>query len=346
MTLRFMEGFEANQTSAALVLKYPGATIDAGASFVTGRLHGIALSSGDGLTTFTKVMPAAHDELVVGMALYVDNPYSVANIELIAFYNGATKVHTLELQASGDDYQFVGKTGAGATIFTSAATYTAGAYRYIEYKVDFETGATGSYDLVVNEVSADSGSGVVTGTTNTTCDTVEINIRRDPGGDVRLDDIYGLDTAGGQRADFLGDFVIEAITVDAEGNQNDWTPSAGADNSDLVDDPLVNDGDTTYVSTEDNSDIDLYTYTDLAFIAANILGIEVQIDARIVTSGARNLQVVHRHTDTVETNSASVSVDDTAYKFYSAIFEQEPGGAADWTLGDLNGAEFGFESVA
>jgi hypothetical protein len=159
-----------------------------------------------------------------------------------------------------------------------------------------------------------------------------------PAKETQIDDIYFLDTTGSVNNDFLGSNAVVILQLpDGEGTTNDFTPSAGTDNSALVDENPASSAD--YNDGATNADVDEYTFADIGenTVHGAIIETHVTVDAL-----GRNRKFRHRcRSGATVGNGSDLSImDDTNHR---TIFEVDPNTSSLWTKANLNAAEFGVE---
>jgi hypothetical protein len=132
-----------------------------------------------------------------------------------------------------------------------------------------------------------------------------------------------------------------------EGEQ--WLCSFGFDHYAMVRDEWGTDDDATYVWTNEDWVSDFYTCDTLPEGITGINGIMLVADVRKTESGAgtRNftLLVYSESGEGGEMwNGNTVTLDNTLWKSYWGICEQDPGTWAVWESGNLAAAQIGFSS--
>lgn len=232
----------------------------------------------------------------------------------------------------------VGIGGPGATVLSTNVYY------YIELKVVFATGATGSFTLRVNGVNELTGTNVQTAATaNANANQIGCHGYQASGAFNDFDDFYLCDAAGTVNNDFLGDVRVQAILPSAAGATTQWTPSAGA-NYTTVDEATPND-DTDYNSSATVNQIDTYAYGDVTPTTGTVKAIQTNCYVRKDDAGIRTVAPVIRTggVDYVQANLPNLS---TSYQYLPQPIENNPGTAAAWTIAEVNAAEFGVKMIA
>jgi hypothetical protein len=124
------------------------------------------------------------------------------------------------------------------------------------------------------------------------------------GGYIYLDDIAINNTEGDYENSWPGLGGVFWLYPDADGDQIDWTPSAGTVNYAMVDERPP-DNATTFNQALDSGSIDLYEVSDCPEYIAEVNLVQVAYRAALVTSGYNEL------TDLVNTGGTVYS--GTAY---------------------------------
>lgn len=218
----------------------------------------------------------------------------------------------------------------GTELGVSTATIAINAYHFFEVKSVIDT-VVGSVQVKLDGTTILNLAGV---NTQASANNYITNFRIVGGGTNRsIDDLY-FDTAN-----FLGDGACECLFVNANGNTNQWTPSAGT-NYENVDDTTP-DNDTTYNSEATATEIDLYNMDNLSTTSGIVEGMQVVGCLRKDDAGARNIRLMTRSGAVNYYGSIQALAD--AYLFYTEVWEDNPNTAAPWAIAEVNGAEIGVE---
>jgi len=227
-----------------------------------------------------------------------------------------------------------------------------GEWTYLEWKITVN-GTTGSSVVRLNGVEQLNATGIDTLTSSATLTRIGLGGSGTSGGGsgatVSFDDLYVASTSGGSVTDFLGDVTVEHLHPQtdavAAGSNAGWTCSTGTDHGALVDETTP-DGDTTYVSAATNVK-DTWNYPDLSVANATIHGVQVRTLAKKSDTGTAQFKNLARPTSTDRQGTATHAPSDVDYAYYRDIWEKHPDdGVSDWTVSDVNGAEFGVERTA
>lgn len=160
-----------------------------------------------------------------------------------------------------------------------------------------------------------------------------------------IDDIYITNGAGDPPYNAnLGDIVVDTLFPDGNGNYSAFDGSDGnsVDNYLLVNENPY-DGDTTYVESGTDTERDSYTFDDLVSASGDIKGLIATAVVRN-TGAADNLQLMTRISTTDYDGSTQVAPAgfDASVK---EVWQVSPASTNDWTVSEVNAAEFGIENV-
>lgn len=331
MTLLFMDSFDHYDT-AQVGTKYTsgGGVIDT-TTKRTGR-GSLQLTGGSGVL---KNLDANTATVIIGFAYRT----TIFNGFIARLGDANTYQVYLELNLNGT-INIV--RGNGSVIATSVLSLQTNQWYYIELKVVFSD--TGSAVLRVNEVEwINANPADTTQTTNNYANFFQL-IGVGAGGSCYFDDLYVCNSSGSVNNDFLGDVQVEAIMPNADGSQNDWTPSAAADHYTLVDE--IPPATADYISSSNAGDIDLYAFPDLSIITGAILGIQVCAYEEKDDAEARVTRAKWKRAGAVQNlGAANISVT-TSYKYDLFIQETNPDDAAAFEIADINAGEMGIELVS
>lgn len=229
---------------------------------------------------------------------------------------------------------------SGTTIATSTEQIPNGKWCYIELKATIHS-ITGSYELRLNGTTILSATDVNTQATGTALlDGMCILNRYNT---IYVDDIYLLDTTGAVCNDFLGDVRVDSLVPDGAGANTSWSPSTGA-NWECVNDAPPN-GDTDYVYTSISGVYDIYSFQDLTTISGEVFGIMAYVYGRKVDAGTKYLRIASRPASTNYDGDRLFTLSDS-YAYYLEALTENPETAAQWTISEVNSAEFGIKSEA
>jgi hypothetical protein len=160
------------------------------------------------------------------------------------------------------------------------------------------------------------------------------------GGSVGYDDLYIVSHDGTGQQSFLGDGEIYTLFPNAPGDSTDFTVVGAASNWQAVSDN-PNDGDTSYVTSGNSGDTDLYHVQTVPVTPATIPGIQV-------TSLERKDNIAQINSMNVVKSSGNIGTGQTffsplSYLGNSSVFEKEPVSNNSWTPTLINNLQIGVE---
>jgi hypothetical protein len=226
----------------------------------------------------------------------------------------------------------------GTLLDTSAsAVLVASAWNFIEAKILVAN--SGTYTVKCNGIQVLNGAADTQANAASTIAGFSVT----PGSGNGIDDLYVLDSAGTTLNDFIGDCRVECLSPQTgNGSNTGLTCSTGTDHGALVDELPAND-DTDYNFSATVGAKDTYAFTNVATIGS-IKAVQVSARAKKTDSATKELAVVTRVGST-DYDGATQTVASTTYSQYQQIWAKRPSDNADWTISDVNAAEFGLKVV-
>jgi len=287
--------------------------------------HGRA-ALGDG-SSAEKYLDANYQTLIVGFAYY--NPGPGGASDLIVLKDG-TNTQILIKDSNGDL-----EIKRGFSLLANVPNvFPLNRWLYVEVKVTIDNSA-GAVEVRIDGVTVASLSGIDTQNTgNNYVNRVTLD------GGCYKDDFYICDTSGAKNNDFLGDIAIEAVVPDANGTNQDWTPSAGSDHYAVIDEVPPN-GDSDYLSTGSTGQKETNQHAALT-LTGSVLGVQQMHLVRKDDAGSWTVKPICKSGSTESAGSA-LAVSDT-YTYVTRILEDDPDTGADWLPAGVNAAEWGIES--
>jgi hypothetical protein len=157
------------------------------------------------------------------------------------------------------------------------------------------------------------------------------------------DDIYILSGTGGVRTSRFGNFkCVGVVASSGDGSLGQFTPSSGSDNGAMVDETTPN-SDTDYNESTGVGNIDTYNFANLG-VVGSVVGLQVKNYTK-AQAGSVTVRAVQRISGTNYFNTAQSIASSYAYGPL-VISEQSPASATDYTVSEIDGAEFGIEHNA
>ncbi len=227
---------------------------------------------------------------------------------------------------------------------TGSATLIADTWYYIEIKGEMANSTSIDTVLVVDgstDITISSGTDTLQGSAPITL--LKLYNGGTSANDNYYDDFYMCNLAGAVNNDFLGDCVVETLYPNGNGYNSDFvgSDSNSVDNYLHVDDPTTPDDDSSYIESSTVTDIDAFTFEDLAGDVGTIHGVSVQSVARKDDANPRTIKQLTRQSSTNYIGNEHTLA--TSYGVHYHIWETNPADAAAWEEADVNGAEFGIK---
>jgi hypothetical protein len=330
MALLFATGFETNST----LFNYFD-ILDAGYSLSSYRRNGnYALRGIYGGGDVTKRIPGGVSTAISGIAFITDAFHY--DHYFLGFANSANNMN-VELRVNTLGRLYVSIRQGAAYYYTNIYInlYT---WYYVEMKA--YCASSGGYVIVrLNGVEILNVSGINTAYSSSNPNTERFKINGH--NNFYFDDWYICDNSGMKNNDFLGDIKVLSYTPTRDGSHIDFSPVGATSNYQAVNEALQN-SDTNYVTQSGIGMYDLYGFTAPS-ISGSLLGIQQTVTARKDDSGTRFIKLIGSYGSN-SAESSSISLLDS-YRTYFNIYESRIGTNEDWTLNDLNSAEFGFKIV-
>ncbi len=300
-----------------------------------GRFGGLCFNTGNGMM---RSFPAALATAVVGVAF--QTPTIVAR-QVLALVDGG--IGSAQLSVGINNLGGLVVTGAGVLATSNANLVKAGTWNYLELKATISN-AAGAYAVRLNGGAVPGipdAAGV--NTRGSTANNQATGYTLGNGAGILVDDCYAADTTGAANNTFLGDVRVSTIMPSGPGNYTQWATLVGAAThwQAVADSPP--DGDTSYVADLTPGHLDSYAFGNLPSVSGTVPGVVVDVYARKDDGNLRQVAAMARSAG-VDKIGATQTIT-ASYAFYTEVMETDPSGAA-WTIGAVNGAEFGVEEVA
>lgn len=244
-------------------------------------------------------------------------------------------------------------TGSGTVIAqTASPALTAGAYHYVECKIDMGQGsspADGAVEIRVNgEIVINEDSIDTQGTANAGAQIITIaNTQTSGGAQIDLADFVFYDTTGSVNNDFLGDTQWLRLDPNADTVESDWARNTGANDYEAIDDTSA-DGDTTYIEATTPGDVSSFGLGNLAATVSEVVAVIARVKSRKTDAGDANLQVSIRSA-LASPNTEDAGADNPlteAYTYRDDIFETDPATSALWVPASVDAAQLKFDRTA
>lgn len=234
----------------------------------------------------------------------------------------------------------------GTLLATSASSLTVGVWTHLQIKITVHT-STGTIDIKFDDVADGSAYGL-TGLNTANTGSAGWNQLRwgssmnpgaaNNGASADVDDLVVLDASGSVRTDFLGD-VRALCTIASAGNgtHTDWSCSTGTDRGEMVNEAPPN-GATDYVSSGVSGDRVTFNFAALG-VAGSIYAVQTLAYMKAQVAGVRYAGSTIRISST-DYDAAGVSIG-SDWTYQREVHEESPATATDWTVSEIDGAEFG-----
>lgn len=281
-------------------------------------------------------LSADEDTLIMGCAARLS---VTSNHQIFSFMDGNThQIQVWYMQSTGRLRVYRGN--ASSIIADGTTVIPSDAYFYVEMKATINN--SGTYEVRLNEIVEISGSADTQESSNAY--TNRIQIFGNSNSPLYIDDIYLLNdtnsgVSGAPNNDFLGDIGVDTLWPNGNGNSSQFTgqDSDSTDNYLNVDETTPDD-DTTYNESGTVGNKDTYAYQNMTFTSGDVFGVQIVPYARKTAAGARSMKSIARLSG-VESDGPAKALSDT-YLCYPDVREADPGGS-QWTIANVNAAEFG-----
>lgn len=342
MSLILLEGFD----DGIGALKWTSFTPKAGPGAGQGRHQSGIQINDTGLLTRALSNTEESATMTLGLAVRKDNAGSSNPVDFQWWGDAGAIQHLNARWLAATNRLEVRRGASGGTLLgTTDVLLTGTAFHYLEIRVVIDDVAGVVESRIDGAVVLDlAGIDTRNGGVDALVDLVRID-GIGGGSAMSIDDIY-LTNGGGAAPynGFLGDVIVDTLLPNGNGASSGFTGSDAnqIDNYLLVDEAAP-DGETTYVHSTANGQIDLYGFDDLAFATGVIRGVVVSADARH-EGAAQNGRVKARITGVNydgTTQALAAGFDDLPRH----VWQTSPASATHWTVGEINAAEFGIEAV-
>jgi hypothetical protein len=140
------------------------------------------------------------------------------------------------------------------------------------------------------------------------------------------------------NVDPLGDRAVTYSAPNGAGYYSGWTPSAGANYTDV--DEANEDGDATYVSTSVVGTRDAYTIAGIPAVAASVAGVMPVIWARKTDAGTRAVAPSVR-IGGVDYDQTATNLSTSYVPLPQAVLNVSPATGVAFTVAEVNGMQVG-----
>lgn len=234
--------------------------------------------------------------------------------------------------------------GPAGLLGTSTFALNVNTWHYLEFKVTIDN--AGAMEAKVDEVQALVVAGDTQATALASANTlIFANFYEN----LYMDDIYICDDSGGIHDDFLGDNRVECILPNGAGAPAtaEWVSSGGGASvfGNVDDNPPDDDATYNYRDAAGLPLKDVWAFPAIASASGIINGVQINTLCRKDDAGVVSMEHVTR-SGGADYNSASFNIPTGGYVYESTIRDQDPNGPINWTVANVNLAEFGYRRSA
>lgn len=339
MSLLWFEGFDAIRTSGTgLDTTYPIWDANVGTMTINttgGRNSGSCIATTSSSTTMSQKNFLASPEIILGMALKVQNNFSSsANSQsnrLLTFMSGTTNQITIGSDNTANKFNVRTGTYNGSILGVSSEVLPTLTWMYIEVHIVVNA-VTGSVRIYKDGVEVLALTGINTDpAASGAFDKVQFYA---PAWTPLYDDIYLL---GGSGLTRLGDMRVDAYVPTSDGTYNEWTKSTGSVGWSLIDELIQSSVDHIASSVSGQRQSFLVT---VPVDGRVIHGVQLSAFVGNPEGGSKGVRplTINGMTETVG-DEVTVTVPARIHQ----VWEVNPDTGVAWTQADLDAAEFGYE---
>lgn len=309
-------------------------------SIVSGRFAGQGLQFTDGTgntSAIRRSLPAAQTEFSVGFAFRHMNHSNIGGGVMMHIMNSSAQVElTMYLNGSNGTIRLY--RGAGVThLFDSpVATMAEAVWQHVELVGTLDqTG--GTLELFIDGISKGSYTGDTAQTAIANFQFIQIGAPDGSGSGnaAQFDDVYVTNTA--QR---VGEMRIDAMRVNSDSLEQDWSPTPSGAAYQTLDDNTVNIAD--YIQADTVGDTSYFGVQDLSVTPESIKAVQITSWGLKTDAGTRQFALLSR-IGADEQVGATNTLAASPQKFTS-IFETTPTGG-DWDATAINNLEIGVRVI-
>jgi hypothetical protein len=342
--LRFIESMQQNGAGNPSAPKWDNAF---GYNVNPGRYAGTyCLGSDYGDRGGYKTIGVSMGTAVVGVAFMVTSRPNDPGNPLIEWWDSTATRQTCLYNDGAGKFRVYRNGADGVLLGTGSYVLPVGSWVYVEMKVVFATGATGSVEVRINGVTDLTLTNVQTAATNASANRLNLAGSRNYGGgnSQRYQDLYVLDNVGAQNNDFLGDCRVEFRVPNADGAMQQFAtvvPATAGHYAKIAEIPY--DGDTSYVEDATVGNVETYGHAALAATSGVVRGVQFSTVAKRSDAGPKTIAGAVRqggvnYFGAAKTPSTVYTVEDNR-----DILELNPATGLAFTIAEVNADEFGFK---
>jgi len=344
MALLFMDGFDTYNAMASFAghgWTFPGSSN--AISFPAGRFGGNAINLYSAWQQWSQIktpLSTLPSTVIVGTAFYSSKGLPTA-VDFARFTDGGST----QMSITWDTSTWQLRVNNGTTTWPTTYTYTAGSWVYIEWKIVFGTGVSGSTSVRVNGIQVLNQASINTAPSGSarTDGYMLFQLTGAEGSNFTIDDLYICDGTGATNNTFLGDIRVQYLVPTGAGVKTQFTPSTGS-NWQTVDE--VPASDTDYNSANSPGAMDLF---QMANLAGNGLVYGVQTISRSKKDDAgfrKAAPVFYKASGLGETarfyKGSQAPVIDNFLNLPLQMFNTSPDTGVAWTVDEVNALQYGY----
>lgn len=288
-----------------------------------------------------RVIGAAHIVTGVGLGVYFDALPGVNKTHGFALRNNLNQdIIMFTVESDGSIGAYAGS--AHTAIAASDPIIAANSWQHIEVRVVADT-VVGECEVRVNERVVLALTGLNLGALGATQIVYGM-----PGGKVgadldwQIDDLVVWNDDGLYNNDFIGPVRVELLMPTADTAETDWVRNTGSSDFSAINNNPP-DGDTTYLTGTNVSDISEFEFADSPVETFNIRAIYVPTMGKLVAAGTGNVQ-----TSLVSGADVSLGPDQTfttSYSYWGGVHETDPATDLPWTKAGIDAAKLRIEKT-
>lgn len=347
MALRYIDSFDFYQT-ADIARRWTSVFSPAQVTInpTAGRCNSQCLQLAGGFSHVYKGVVTSGDTVIFGMAVQIDTDALAGDVPFFTFGTGSY-AHLRFFRVWNDGSIQVNRTAVTGEVVignTSADVLRLDRWYYVEIKVVLSLTA-GSIDVRVNANNVLSLSGIRTvgyGLSDLATTTTWFGFESTNTSNYFIDDVYVADGTAGTVANFIGDVTVEYLETIADGVNSAWSLQGAPTRWQAINDDSAPDGDTDYIYADTAGVVNTSDFESPTLVTADVYGVQVNIDAEKEDSGDRAIAAVVRHAG-VDNIGSNLYPSEGNFLVLSTIYDKNPGTSSQWTLADVQAAEFGVK---
>ena len=341
MSILWIDGFELDRSSGSLSLNYDSPSGWSGAIASTnGRYGGKSLRSetSSASTARTPALPwtqaFSNRRLFVGVALRAVSPGTSTIITGVGESGGLACWTVSTIESSSSTFSLEFKDSDGTLLDTSLAI-AYGDWIYLE--LDTAGVTSSNWEWRINNIVIGSGWGAnFLPVPSSPHSTVELAWPSLSSGYLEFDDYYLSEDAY-----LTSSFVVEGFVPTGDGSSLDWSPKIAGPHYVQVYDSGDVDLDDTYIQTDVDADLDVFTFGMLNIIDGGVYAMRYQVDARNTDATARTITPSLIVEGVPSTSEPGFLVDAQTYQRFGRILPTNPVDSSTWQIGDFAGISLG-----